>query len=258
MSSRRRPLHTCGVSAFAITCRACRISQDLNGPVGSMTKKMVKTAALVSPLVQAIQYLLLAVLSFADDRILAVENIIEKCFPPSRRMFNRIDEAVQFTEDLPRKFDYAVKRFPAVICQIPYVEYALLHVISLLNFLTATFTEFRSKSLREKEIVVDVNSDNHNWDCTFSTDDDGDFPPLLTTRTAETETVPRKGSYKEVLKKGTKEDKKKIKTRKGVAGRKDESIFGDEQILELFDSAWLTTSDRLVKKRSIHRSGSYS
>lgn len=264
MSTRRRPLHTCGVSAITVAHRAYAAAQDLNGPLGSMAKRMDKIVSLACPIVHAMQYQWLALLCFADDHILVVENVIEKFFPPLKNVFDKIDELVKATETLPEKFDTAVKRFPTIINQFPFLDWALVHVISMLNFLISTLTYWGSQITREKEIVVDINCNDHNHNSALVDKihhtKSGDFPPISKTQQDKTidcvnaKPDAMKCTYKDVLEKGTKEDMdndlkndtdNQEETREGKEGGEDEedekgeNISKDDPILELFESGWL-------------------
>lgn len=284
MSSRRPPLHTCGVSILILAHRTCEVVQDVGEPFGSMTKRVVKIASFASPFLNALQYQWLVFLSFIDDFILAAENMVERFFPPSKHVFNKIDDIVQVTETLPEKFDYAVKTFPNIIHQFPFLDALLVHIISLLKLLITTLTQWGSHGTREKEIVVDINCENRDEETISINEDDhpprssihddngnnikGDFPPVSETQQAETEIASvnvekdgMKSSYKEVLQKGTTEDKQQGKkdivsgeeTKEGrekIADQKDESHKNDP-ILEMFESGWLMRRGRKGKENSV-------
>uniref|UniRef100_A0A2N9H7Z7 Uncharacterized protein n=1 Tax=Fagus sylvatica TaxID=28930 RepID=A0A2N9H7Z7_FAGSY len=144
-------------------------------------------------------------------------------------------------------------------------------------------THWGSENTHEKEIIVDINCDWHNNEQDFvdeaqkpeesqanvDSDNKGSFPLVSETPQAETETVGKtddsgvtKGTYKEVLEKGTKENMEnkaeeeniekieknektnvdKEEAEKGVEKIEDESdqiIQNDNPILELFESGWL-------------------
>ncbi|KAH7515522.1 hypothetical protein FEM48_Zijuj10G0035800 [Ziziphus jujuba var. spinosa] len=288
MSSRRRPLHTCGLSAIAVAHRAYAAAQNVNGPLGSMAKRVDKIVALATPIVHAMQYQLLALLCFADDHILLVENMIEKFFPPSKNAFDKIDELVKATETLPEKFDHAVKRFPTIIHQFPFLDWALVHIISILNFLISTLTHWGSQITKEKEIVVDINCSDQSHNSAshdklqhskehliHATDGEksGDFPPISETQQDKTMNCvnPKpdamKGTYKDVLEKGTKEDmdnnlenitvnQEETETEKeGSEDEEDENISKDDPILELFESGWLMNTGTRSRE-TLSRSGS--
>uniref|UniRef100_A0A7N2LAD8 Uncharacterized protein n=1 Tax=Quercus lobata TaxID=97700 RepID=A0A7N2LAD8_QUELO len=278
MSSRHRPLHTCGVSILAIVHIAYTKAQEFNGLIGSTARRVAKLAPFTGPLAYAMQYQWLAILSFADDQILAVENMIEKFFPPSNHVFNKIDYLVQVAETLPEKFDYAYDKIPTIVHQFRF-DCALVQVIFLLNFFITKLSHWENGSAREKEIIVDINCEKQNNEQAFvdeaqkpekfqanvDSEKKESLPPNSEIPQAETETVDKavgvtKGTYKEVLEKGTKEEKKageehiekmeknekinvdKEEAEKGEEHNEDESnqsLLNDDPIIELFESAWL-------------------
>ncbi|KAJ6431330.1 hypothetical protein OIU84_018754 [Salix udensis] len=160
MSARRRPLHTCGVSFMEIARKAYTETQEFNGPLGLLTKKMIRLAPFVSLLVYVLQYesIFLAILSFVDDHIiLALERKVEAIFPPSKYAFNEVDKLVQIVETLPAKIDFAVGKLPVIFHQIPFLDWAHSCAISWLNFWLSILTHWGSRTTHEKEIVVDIN-----------------------------------------------------------------------------------------------------
>ncbi|KAK9277414.1 hypothetical protein L1049_006957 [Liquidambar formosana] len=266
-NSRRRPLHTCAVSVSAIAHKASTKAQDFKDPIGSMTNRIATLATSISPFLYAMQFQWLAVLSFADDHILALENMVESVFPPSTHLFDRIDELLLIAETLPGKFDNAVDKFPMIIRQVPLLDWALVHVIAWLNIFLSRLTYWGSDSTREKEITVDTGC----IECyNESTPDDKahhpmepqvdiqsenmeKFPPVSETKTGDAGDV--KCTYKEMLEKGTKEnleknddnlkkekqkfDVGKEETGEGVGNANgiNESLAKDGPIRELFESA---------------------
>ncbi|KAK4539017.1 hypothetical protein RGQ29_032061 [Quercus rubra] len=112
------------------------------------------------------QYQWLTILSFADDQIIAVENMIERVFPPSNHVFNKIDYLVQVAETLPEKFDYAYDKIPTIIHQFRF-DCALVQVIFLLNFFITKLSHWEYGSAREKEIIVDINCEKQNDEQAF-------------------------------------------------------------------------------------------
>ncbi|GFY88147.1 hypothetical protein Acr_06g0000870 [Actinidia rufa] len=125
-----------------------------------MMKGVTKLATPTFALIHVLQYQWLAFLAFADDHILAVENLIVTLFPPSTHLFDKIDEFVCVAETLPGKFDDAVNKCPAVIHQVPFLDWALVCLISWLNFWISILTLWGSNNTREKEITVDINCNN--------------------------------------------------------------------------------------------------
>lgn len=278
MSSRRQPLHTCGVSMIKIAMKASGAAQDLSGPLGSMAKKIVEIVSFAIPFVHALLYLWLVLLSSVDDHVLTVEDIIEKTFPPSKHIFNKIDDLVRVVENLPGKFDRAVKSFPSIIHQVPFLNWVLVHVISLLEILITILAYWGSEDTREKEIMVDQNCDNREGESesalvveaehgsklvieadnkpTKSSESEGskgEFPPVSEIQQAESDTAcvdakqdSIKSTYKDVFEKGKNDvgidqninDQEKFREEKGKIADGNESPK-DDPIIELFESRWL-------------------
>lgn len=296
MSSRHHPLHTCGVAILAIVHSAYTKAQEFNGLIGSTARKVAKFAPFAGPLAYAMQYQWLTILSFADDQILAVENMIERVFPPSNHVFNKIDYLVQVAETLPEKFDYAYDKIPTIIHQFRF-DCALVQVIFLLNFFITKLSHWEYGSAREKEIIVDINCEKQNNEQAFvdeaqkpeklqanvDSENKESLPPRSEIPQAVGKAVDSgvtKGTYKEVLEKGTKEimEKKageehiekmekneeinvdKEEAEKGDEHNEDESnqsLLNDDPIIELFESAWLMNSGRGAKSYAASRSSSY-
>ncbi|KAI3467682.1 hypothetical protein Pfo_024345 [Paulownia fortunei] len=154
---RRRPLHTCGASCLAIAHKACTKMQDFDGPLGSMAKRAITFINSFFPFVYSMLHQWLALLSFMDDHILSVECMIEMVFPPSTHLFDKIDGLVCSAEVLPEQLDDVFRKFPLMMHQFPFLDWVLVHLISLLNCLLSILTHWGSKNAREKEITIDVN-----------------------------------------------------------------------------------------------------
>ncbi|PON52450.1 hypothetical protein PanWU01x14_208480 [Parasponia andersonii] len=250
-----------------------------------MAKRVVKIASFATPFLYALQYQWLEVLSFIDDFILAAEDMVERFFPPSEHVFNKIDHIVQVTETLPGKFDYAVTTFPTIVHQVPFLDWLLVHIISLLKLSITTLTQWGCQGTREKDIVVDINcesrddydefvsanEDDHSTNSPVHVDSEStikdDFPPVSESQEVETEiasvnvkTDGLKSSYKDVLEKGTAEDKEQHgkkevtmesqRREKTRADKRDESHKNDP-ILALFESGWLMRRGRKGKESSV-------
>ncbi|KAK7246970.1 hypothetical protein RIF29_41843 [Crotalaria pallida] len=211
MSLRHRPLHACGVSILAIGDIAFAKTQNINGPLGSSLRRVTKLGKFVTPLIFAIQYQWLAILSFMDDHILTAEKLTEKLFPPSTYLFDKIDEIVLMIMSLPQKIDSVVSiLFLKIIHHVPLLEWALTRVVSWLNDLVSMLGEEDSR-VEEKTIGVDRNCNEHIEDSSSndikSEDSIESFPPI--SESCEAKNVkgvddmavpsPKKGSYKEVL-----------------------------------------------------------
>ncbi|XP_030527570.1 uncharacterized protein LOC115738908 [Rhodamnia argentea] len=254
MSLRRRPLHTCGVSILATAYRAYMRAQEFNGPSGLSFKSFTRLANKISPFVYSVQYQCLSMLSFADSTILSAEDVIEKVFPKSSYVFDKIDELVQLMEALPDKIDVVLNKVPGFIHQFPCLDWVLVHVVLCLTFWVSIITHWESTTVREKDIPVDANCNewcdrsacladsNHPADSELHSDSGktGQFSPVSKAEGKTRGTAAdnhEKGSYKEVLEKGMKESYKDV-LEKGmreevqVGGKKD-SLEGENKIIEV-------------------------
>lgn len=271
MSSRHRPLYTCGISILAIAQSACGKAQGFNGPISSTTRRVAQLASLISPLVYAMLHQWLAILSFVDDQILAVANVVEEVFPPSNFVFKKVDYLVQIIETLPETFDDGLDKFPATAHRDGF-DCALVQVVSWLF-------HSGSENTWEKEILVDekcperndepVFVDEANKPAEYQANVDSEkttkLPPISETQQAEGDIT--KGTFKEAVEKGGKENTKKESREKKVRKKtKEQTYIGKEEaatgegkiveksnerivkdevpILELFESGWLKNPGR--------------
>ncbi|XP_061990327.1 uncharacterized protein LOC133708813 [Rosa rugosa] len=258
MRSRKRPLHTCAVSVLVIADKACTKVQGIHGPLGVMAKVAAKFATFASPIIIFMQYqwIIMAVLSFIDGRILAVENMIERFYPPSSIVFNKIDDFVQVAETLPEKLDEAMNKLPSSIHSIhqgSVLDWGLVRAITMLNFVSGTLTCWRmSKGAREKEIVVDTscndnNNHHHNTNEEAAAKANGAAEQLIDSSKHDANNKMKsnpstpplgavmKGSYKEALTKGKKEgteskkEGNKYKTN-GIHSKTEEKYYNKEEV----------------------------
>lgn len=153
--NRLGPLHTCGNAMLTTAYKVYKRAESLPNPMGSTTQKL---ARFMSPFLYPIQYHWLAILSFTDDQILTVENIVENVFPPSSYVFDKIDAFVHVSENLPIKFDNAIDKFPTMLRKVPCLDWALTQLILILNILITTLTNCEVIVVDNvKEIRVDSN-----------------------------------------------------------------------------------------------------
>ncbi|OIT34793.1 PREDICTED: uncharacterized protein LOC109244219 [Nicotiana attenuata] len=164
---RRRPLYTCVASIFAIIHIACRKTEDFNGPIRSIIDKIAICMSYVMPILYTMQFQWLLVVSFVDNCILTSEIMVEKLFPPASRLFDKIDELAYAAESLPGKFDDSMEKLPIFIHQVPFLDWALFHLIAWLNFWISCLTHWGSRNAREKDITIDV---NHQQESTVKSD----------------------------------------------------------------------------------------
>nr|XP_019069029.1 uncharacterized protein LOC104647110 [Solanum lycopersicum] len=166
--SRRRPLYTCVASIIAIIHIASKKTEEFNGPIGSIIKKIWIGMSYIMPILYTIQFQWLSILSFIDKCILCSEIVVEKFFPPSSRLFDKIDELAHVIENLPGKFADMMEKLPMIIHQVPFLDWALVHLIAWLNFWISCLTRWGSKNAREKEIRIDVNQESIIKDVTHN------------------------------------------------------------------------------------------
>ncbi|KZV44092.1 hypothetical protein F511_10763 [Dorcoceras hygrometricum] len=139
-SARRgRPLHTCGESMLAIGHNALTKAQHFDEPLGSAATRVVSFFDTLFPFIHTMLYQWLSMLSFMDDHILTVEHAVELLFPPSKRLFDKMDLLVRdHAQVLPEKF------FDHILG--PFLDFLLPWLL----FLVSIFNLWGSKSVREK------------------------------------------------------------------------------------------------------------
>ncbi|KAK1415819.1 hypothetical protein QVD17_31607 [Tagetes erecta] len=80
---------------------------------------------------------LLAILSFVDDHVMVIEDLVEAIWPSSTCVFDKIDDVVKASESLPVKFDdFCDHEVPALLQRVPFYD--------------------RVFKKDEKEIVIDI------------------------------------------------------------------------------------------------------
>lgn len=222
MSSPRRPLHTCSVSFLAIAHGIFSRAQNLDGWLGSTTRRMVQITKLVKPLILVLQYQWSLFLSFIDDRLLAISNFVEKIFPPSRLVFDKIDDLLHMVETFPGKFADAVDKVPC-FNQVLFLEWAVTHAISLLEFMITILMNLGRDGTREKEILVDMNYNKGRNGSESAARSEGTISCV-----SETQQGAMNGSSKEVQKMGRegKEDDCKGTYNRAMEGKEE---FGNKE-----------------------------
>ncbi|KAG6585210.1 hypothetical protein SDJN03_17943, partial [Cucurbita argyrosperma subsp. sororia] len=224
MSSPRRPLHTCSVSFLAIAHGIFSRAQNLDGWLGSTTRKMVQITKVVKPVILVLQCQWSLFLSFIDDRLLAISNFVEKIFPPSRLVFDKIDDVLHLVETFPGKFADAVDKLPC-FNQVLLLEWAVTHAISLLEFMITILMNLGRDGTREKEILVDMNYNKGRNGPESAVKSEGTISCV-----SETQQGAMNGSSKEVVKMGRegKEDDCKGTYNRAMEGEGKEE-FGNKE-----------------------------
>lgn len=208
---------------------------------------------MANPFMHALECKWLAILYFSDYLVLAFMSMVETLFPPSKHVFNKIDSLIQTAEMLPGKFDDAMNKLPD---QIPIVDWVLIQIISWPNFGISILKHWGFDDAKEKEIVMDVSDSNElpSADQKHQSKEAENATGFMNIKKHD-----MKGTYKEVLEKGTKENGEKEKENKdgGTMKETQKHVIGDEEngyvkvskseenitttndpILELFESGW--------------------
>ncbi|KAL9665226.1 hypothetical protein QQ045_020639 [Rhodiola kirilowii] len=165
---RRRILHTCAVSMLATADRASAKVTVFNGPFGFVMNRVIGFVTTKGPFAGLYRFqthLLLLVLSFVDDRVLKVENIVEDHFPSSSFVFDKIDNVVSFTESMPEKIDQAADKVSLVVNKFPPLSSCVAKLVHLVNLLISQLRAWwRSEyvgNTKERDIMVDTNCDKN-------------------------------------------------------------------------------------------------
>ncbi|CAI0627265.1 unnamed protein product [Linum tenue] len=147
MDSRQRPLQTCWIALLEISSKAyTTASRNYNG------ENLVNFAS--PSVICALQCKILAILAILDDGILRIESLAEFFFPPLKQFFDGIDELVKSAEGLPEKLDDTIKKFPTLVHQVPFLDWALVRSIYWLRFLITVMSNFGIVGVKDKDINV--------------------------------------------------------------------------------------------------------
>jgi len=186
----------------------------------------------------------LAVLSVADDHILALQDAIETYFPSSSNVFVKIFDLLIIVETLPEKLDGVLKKLPSLMSRVAWLDWLLVHVISRLGLLVNVLGRWRDKNkgTNEKEITVD-----RSFSRSGSVSEEEEEKRNLGTE--------KKVSYKEALQRGSSGEDGGGSTGRSSSSRRD-------PILELFETGWIQNpikrSSRSADSLTFSRSESYS
>ncbi|PIA51226.1 hypothetical protein AQUCO_01100217v1 [Aquilegia coerulea] len=243
-NTRHRPLHTWGVVILTITHKGyLRAEHRLHGPSVILLQKL---ATLLGPLLYAVQYQWLTILSFIDKQILTIEKMTESLLPVSSYLFNMIDELIQASESVPEKFDVVLDKLLAIMYYIPFLNWSLTQSISIVNFLIMTLTDWGHHVTTEKEIMIDTNSHDHANELTSKEEEDKHHENSEDIASpSAVKSVIRNGGDEEMQKKDQVQDMETKKVQptykeKLEMGTKNDEIGYEDPVLELFATAWHT------------------
>ncbi|KAL5998152.1 hypothetical protein ACLOJK_009088 [Asimina triloba] len=150
-----------GIAFLTIAYRTYRRAEDLNGPVGFLVEKV---GSLASPVAYTMLHQWLTILSFADDQILAIEDVAECLFPPSAFVFYKIHMFADISEAIPEKLDYIIDHFPMLVAnRLPFFNWARTHVSMGLDFLIYSLMEWdTSCGKEERGLIMDSSCPDHS------------------------------------------------------------------------------------------------
>ncbi|KAJ6806314.1 uncharacterized protein M6B38_175935 [Iris pallida] len=112
-NSRPRRLYNIGASVLTIVHKACQLIKQLDNPLGFVSRMMM---FVMTPIMHPIERHWLLMLSFFDDRILAIEDAAMFIFPKSAQLFSVLDEVAILIESVPKWLDnIAIMDLPSLI-----------------------------------------------------------------------------------------------------------------------------------------------
>ncbi|XP_071714462.1 uncharacterized protein [Rutidosis leptorrhynchoides] len=234
---RRRLLSTFGMlilSVFQIVMKRMHISTTPNGQKGKI--------------LYAIKHHLLLILSFFDDHIIVVENIIETLVPSSTRVFNKIDDILKYSESLPSKIDdFMDHDVPTFIQRVPFIgrffkkdDKEIVIDIACNGYRVKPETSFEYENVTKpgKEYVTDTSSM------------DSDFSDEKVVENEMQEIVNSDNEYEKM--EDANEDL--LYSARATSSNLDEIVQSDDQIIELFETGWHLSPRALSRSSSDRKS----
>ncbi|KAK9122110.1 hypothetical protein Syun_019727 [Stephania yunnanensis] len=139
--------HPLAILLAPLAAEVVRRVEQVGRPLCFLTKKISKFS---HPFVSPMQYQWLLILSYADDQILAIETVVEKCFPFATHVLDKLDTVVAV--------DNAIDELSTMIHRkVSILSLALMQWRLILDFLICTLTDWNCDEVKEKEIRVDTN-----------------------------------------------------------------------------------------------------
>ncbi|CAA7058413.1 unnamed protein product [Microthlaspi erraticum] len=235
-----RPLETCGGAMLATVRVVYTRTQTPKNPASYFLQKLYKSLIFLVSLTSPIHRHLLAILSIADDHILAFQDTIETYFPSSTSAFLKISDLLTIAERFPNKLDGFLKKLPGLMSRAAWIDWMLIHAIYWLGSLVNLLGRWRDKNkgTSEKEITVDKS---------FSRSGSS-----ISEEEEEKNRLEKKATYKEALQRGS--------SGEDGGGSTGRSSRGDP-ILELFENGWIQNpikrSSKSADSLTFSRSDSY-
>ncbi|KAJ0256045.1 Transmembrane protein [Hirschfeldia incana] len=227
---RPRPLETSGATVLATARVVYTRTKTSKNPASFLVQKLFQLLLFFSSMTSPFHRHLLAILSVADDHILAAQDTVETYFPSSTFAFLKISDILIASESLPEKLAGVLEKLPCLMSRTAWLDWMLLHAIYLLDSLVNVLGGWRDKNkgANEKEITVDRS-----------------FSRIGSNYVEDDEEKMRLGdegkkvTYKEALQRGS--------SGEDGGGSTGRSSSSGDPIMEMFENGWIT---KPIKRRS--------
>ncbi|KAG2321973.1 hypothetical protein Bca52824_015186 [Brassica carinata] len=245
---RPRPLQTSGATILATSRVVYTRTKTSKNPASFLVQKLFQLVLFFSSMTTPFHRHLLAILSVADDHILALQETVEAYFPSSTFAFLNISDLLIASESLPEKLDTVLERLPCLMSRAAWLDWILIHAIYCLDSLVNVLGRWRDKNkgANEKDITVD-----RSFSRTGSNYEEEEEEEKMKLGDDEGKKV----TYKEALQRGSSGE-----DGGGSTGRSSSSGGGDP-IMEMFENGWITKpikrSSRSADSLTCSRSDSY-
>ncbi|KAJ0242917.1 Transmembrane protein [Hirschfeldia incana] len=212
---RPRPLETCGATMLSMSRVVYTRTKTLNNPASFLVQKLYQLLCFFASMTSPFHRHFLALLSVADDHILAIETY----FPSTTSLFTKISGLLNAAEHLPIKLDVFLEKLPRMMNRAAWVDMFLVQALYWVDCLVNVLGHWRDKNrgTNEKEITVDS-----SFSRTGS----------MSEEEMKLGNDGKRVTYKEVLQRGSSGE-----DGGGSTGRSS-SNHGDP-ILDLFENGWI-------------------
>ncbi|CAN7039919.1 unnamed protein product [Brassica rapa subsp. trilocularis] len=234
---RPRPLETCGATILSMSRVLYTRTKTPTNPASFLVQKLFQLLLFFASMTSPFRRHFLAILSVADDHILA----IEAYFPSTTFFFHKTSGFLTAAESLPIKLDTFLEKLPRMMNRAAWVDMILVQALYWVDSLVNVLGHWRDKNkgTNEKEITVDS-----SFSRTGS----------MSEEEMKLENDGKRVSYKEALQRGSSGE-----DGGGSTGRSS-SNQGDP-ILDLFENGWIQKpmkrSSRSADSLTCSRSDSY-
>ncbi|CAH8382721.1 unnamed protein product [Eruca vesicaria subsp. sativa] len=206
-------------------------------PASYLVQKLFHLIFFFASITTPIHRHFLALLSVADDHILAIETY----FPSTTFLFHKLSNILTKSESLPSKLGAFLEKLPRMMNRAVWVDMILVHTIYCLDYLVNVLGHWRDKNKGENEKDITV-------DRSFSRTGSSMFEEEM-----KMGNDGKRVTYKEVLQRGS-SGEDEVSTGHSSSNRGD-------PILDLFENGWIQKpmkrSSRSADSLTCSRSDSY-